>query len=700
MHTPVSISCKNKSVAFLVFAFLLANGVNLAQVVPPAKTNDDAIEDKIENAANTTDESIDLTELGELLQQLLENPVDLNKASDIELAQTGLFTQAQVKAIINHRQATGHFISVYELQSVDFFSAANFQEIEPYITVAPSQNITETVKNIFTSGHSHILLRAQRYLQTQEGFRQGTATNDTDAAYAGNAWKYYAQYQYRYKQKFSFNITAEKDAGEDFFTGSNKNGFDFYSAHLAISNFGIIRTAVIGDYDVQYGQGLTLYSGLAFGKNPDVAGVKKIARGIKPYASVNEISFKRGGAVSLGIKNFTFDMFYSNRKLDVNFGDVDSLLQEEYFTSFYESGLHRTVNEIAGKNLLREKMAGANVSYRSRNFSAGFTGVDIRYDAEFIKTQQLYNQFDFTGNHFYKTGFDYNWLYRNINFFGEISRDNNGAMAYVNGAVLSLGSFAALSIVNRNYDRNFNFLYSRGFAESSTTRNEKGTYAGLVLTPNRYWTLSGYYDVFEFPWLRFNTNAPSHGYEYLYQVKYKPSRNVELYFRGRSSLKQENTNAEVPLDYLVNRVQDNYRFNLSYKISNSVTIRSRVEAVRLNHEEKKDETGFLIYQDIVVKPLSFPLSGSLRYGIFDTDSYDSRIYAYENDVLNSYSIPSFYNRGFRYYVVLKYKVNKTIDVWVRYSQTVYSNKTTFGSGLDEINDNKRSEIKLQMRLQF
>jgi hypothetical protein len=147
-------------------------------------------------------------------------------------------------------------------------------------------------------------------------------------------------------------------------------------------------------------------------------------------------------------------------------------------------------------------------------------------------------------------------------------------------------------------------------------------------------------------------------------------------------------------------VQDNYRINLSYKISRAVAIRTRIETVKLNFEEKTDENGFMFYQDILFKPLSSPISGSVRYGIFDTDSYDSRIYTYENDILNQYSIPSFYNHGFRYYITLKYRINKIADVWVRFAETVYSNKTTFGSAHDLIQDNKRSEIKLQIRLQF
>lgn len=686
----------------VVFSFLIAQFFVLkstAQVAPP-KSDDSAIEEKIENIANTADESVDLTELTEQLQYLVNHPMDLNTISQDELMQSGLLSEVQANAIIMHRMKTGKFISLYELQVLNYFSLSDINKLLPYVTISPAENVTQTLKKIFTNGDSRLLLRGVRYLETQEGFRNGTAANDTDAAYPGSPWKFYTQYQYRYKQKFSFNVTAEKDAGEEFFKGTQKNGYDFYSGHIAIRDMGIIKTAVIGDYDLNYGQGLTLFTGLAFGKSPDVASVRRIARGIKPYSSVNEVLFKRGAAVSIGFDNISFDAFYSNRKRDVVFVQADSLLQEDYFTSFYESGYHRTVNELLGKNLVQEELIGGNISYHKHNFQVGVTGLSSRFNVKFIKTPQLYSQFDATGSTFNKAGLDYSWLYRNINFFGEFSRCENGAVAYINGAIVSLGSMATLSIVNRNYPRNFNNYYSNGFKEGSTTKNEKGTYAGLVIKPNRFWTLSGYMDQFTSPWLKFGIDAPSKGYEYLYQLTWTPSRQIEMYFRGRRTLKQENTAEDVPIDYLVDRVQDNYRFNLSYKISRAVTIKSRVEVVKVGYTEKKTENGFMIYQDVIFKPLSSPFSGSVRYGIFDTDSYDSRIYTYENDILYQYSIPFFYEKGFRYYVTLKYKINRMADVWVRFAQTVYSNQDTYGSGLDEIRDNKRSEIKLQLRLQF
>ena len=96
----------------------------------------------------------------------------------------------------------------------------------------------------------------------------------------------------------------EKDPGEEFFTGSKKQGFDFYSGHFFMKNFGVLKALAVGDYQAQFGQGLTFWSGLAFGKSADAIGIKRNAVGLRPYTSVDENRFLRGVATTVGFKNF------------------------------------------------------------------------------------------------------------------------------------------------------------------------------------------------------------------------------------------------------------------------------------------------------------------------------------------------------------------------------------------------------------
>ena len=117
-----------------------------------------------------------------------------------------------------------------------------------------------------------------------------------------------------------------------------------------------------------------------------------------------------------------------------------------------------------------------------------------------------------------------------------------------------------------------------------------------------------------------------------------------------------------------------------------------------NHQSKNTEQGFLSYVGGGYEWEK--LSANLRLQYFETNSYNSRIYVYESDVLYSFSIPAFYDKGFRYYFNLHYDATKKLQCWLRFSQTIYNNKTVVGSGLDEITGNLHSEIKLQLQYSF
>jgi len=149
------------------------------------------------------------------------------------------------------------------------------------------------------------------------------------------------------------------------------------------------------------------------------------------------------------------------------------------------------------------------------------------------------------------------------------------------------------------------------------------------------------------------------------------------------------------------RPRQNWRTQISYQLDRDVTLRNRVEIVWYDpHEKDRSQQGFLTYFDVAYKPMGTPLSLNTRLQYFETDGFDSRLYAYESDVLYSYSIPQFIGKGLRYYINLNYDVTKKMEVWLRWAQTIYQNQNTISSGLDQINGNRRSEVKFQVMYNF
>jgi hypothetical protein len=150
------------------------------------------------------------------------------------------------------------------------------------------------------------------------------------------------------------------------------------------------------------------------------------------------------------------------------------------------------------------------------------------------------------------------------------------------------------------------------------------------------------------------------------------------------------------MNYVVPKSRENVRIHFSYKLNPATVIKARAEAVWYDKDGKVPEKGWLSFIEGSYKPFT-TLSLNLRLLYFTTDGFNSRIYAYESDVLYSYSIPAFSDTGYRFYLNTNYDINKKISVWIRWAQTKYRNRKTTGSGLDETEGNNRSEIKIQMR---
>jgi hypothetical protein len=297
---------------------------------------------------------------------------------------------------------------------------------------------------------------------------------------------------------------------------------------------------------------------------------------------------------------------------------------------------------------------------------------------------------------------DYNWVVRNFNFFGEVATSSySGAFANIHGVLFSLDRRVSMSLIYRNYGRNYQTFYSAGFSEGSRTQNEKGLYAGLKLNLSNTFSVNTYLDIFKFPWLKYQVDAPSDGHEFMIQPAYRPSRRLEVYLRYREQRRQKNRrDSDGTITELEDVLQRNYRFNLTFKVGESIKLKSRVEYVTINRPSNPDEDGFIIVQDLIYNPKSFPVDISLRYALFDTDSYDTRIYTYENNATYVFSVPSYYYRGSRAYVLLRYSFLRRFDFWVRYGVSIFANRESIGSGAEEIIGNTKSDLTVQLRIKL
>ena len=694
----------------------------------------DLIEQRIEEAAERLgDESdVDLTNLFEVLTDRYLDPIDLNHTNAQELSALFLLDDVQIGALLQHVRRNGKLLSIYELQAIPGFDVRTIQQIRPFVTVRENpMGTTATPGQMLTKGTHEVMVRSILNVEERRGFMDRTNPfgkeyfypngdplpdlNDpavvdslraNSKVYLGSPYKLFTRYRYRYRHNLSFGFTAEKDEGEEFFQGTQRN-FDFVSAHLFLRDMGRLKALAIGDFQAQFGQGLTFWNGLAFAaKSSFTMNVKRNAIGLAPYTSVNENLFMRGAAATYALtKRIEVTGFWSRKYIDANLNVLqpgeDSLgtnIPESTFTSFQEDGFHRTYTELRKKDAVLEQVVGGHVRYRGKGYSIGATAAHAAFDTQLDRDLQTYNQFDFNGGENTTAGVDWNALYRNVNWFGEMSLSANGGTAMNTGILVALDKRVSMSMLYRNYGRDYHGLYSVAFAEGTNPWNERGLYTGIEIRPDRKVSINAYVDQFRFPWLRYQTNAPSDGNDWLAQVNWRPSKRVELYARVRQQDRARNTSDDVAgIKPVVRVAQTNYRFNASYKVSDAVALRTRLETVDFQRGSAPLQHGFLVYQDIVHRPLSSPLELTLRFALFETGSYDARLYAFEHDLIGVFSIPPYYGRGIRWYGMARITALRRMDIWLRYGAWIYQDQTAISSGLQEIPGNVRSDIKMQVR---
>lgn len=686
----------------VVFVCLLFSWKSSAQ----KQESNEIIQQRIEFISEQLEsENIDLTNVIEILTYRIEHPLNLNAAKVEDLEELGLLSDVEINDLILHRKKFGNFISIYELQSLTYWSLETIYLVLPFVKVDDKfDQLHVSFKEAFKQGNFEAFLRYQRIPEAKNGYADvpDSILNSSNSYYHGNPDRYYTRLRFTYRNNLSLGVTAEKDPGEQFLKGAQKNGFDFYSFHAYYHGGKYIRTVALGDYQVQIGQGLNLWSGYAFGKTADVTNVKKSANPIKPYTSVDEMRFMRGAAIEFGFRDFQFTTFASVKKVDATI-NIDSLLDDlEFVSSINATGFHRTNSEIAKKNGLTEIIYGGNLRYEKRGLHLGVAGVSYGYDKAFSKSIQPYNQFDFRGKNTFAGSVDYSYVYKNFQFFGEVSYvTHSKSFANLHGVLFSLDSRASMSIVYRNYQKGYETFYNAGFAEGSQTKNEKGVYTALTVKLSKNWTLNTYADLFSFPWMKFQVDAPSRGHEFLIQPTYRPNKVFEIYGRFRQQLRQKNSrDSDGTITEIEDITQNNYRLNVSYKVSEDFTVKSRLEYVTIDRKSNVAEDGFVIIQDVIYKPKKYPVDLTLRYALIQTDSYDSRIYTFETNALYVFSVPAYYYQGSRAYAMIRYTFLRRFDLWVRYGTFIYSNRKNLGSGAEQINQARKSDITVQLRIKF
>lgn len=656
-------------------------------------------EQQLENLAELNESATEDDAFWQQLESLRRHPLDLNGANREDLEGLPMLTALQIDAFLSYRQVLGKLVSVQELQAIPGWNLPTIRLLLPFVVVGNGQRDPSSWGKKLHAGTHSLLLRASRSLETARGYEAPAAPDK--AHYLGDPYKLFARYRYSYNNVLQYGVTADKDAGEPFFTSARRTGFDFYSFHFFARDIGKVKALALGDFAVNMGQGLIHWQSLAFKKSAAVVQIKRQGPVLKPYSAAGEYLFHRGMGMTVQQGRWESTVFVSHRKLDAN-------LQNDSVTSLLTMGYHRTPAELNDRYNLERLTAGGRLAYRGQNWQVGVNTVQYRFSKPFMRSEEPYDLYALTGNKWSNYSMDYSMTVRNLHLFGEAAVDHRMNKAFIQGMMMSLDARVDLSLLYRNINKGYQAVQGNAFTESYMPGNEEGIFAGFSLRPATGWQLDAYADLFRFPWLRYRINVPGHGSDYLLQVTHKPNKMVELLSRYRLEYKPLNSDEDIgPLKPVLTTARQNWRTQFSYQASTAFLVRSRFELVWFRgSEEVKREKGFSAFTEVFYStPASF--SANIRLHFFETDAYAARVYAYEQDVPYYFSIPVFNGKGWRYYInarqslssLLKQRRGKVdCTVAIRFASFLFPDVVEMGSGPEEWRGSSKHECRLQFLL--
>ncbi len=640
------------------------------------------------------------TLMDEELQELAEHPLNLNTATREQLEQLPFLSDQLIENILYYLYKYGAMLSINELWGVEGMDWRTRRYLQDFVYVGevPADRKPDWRK-IWTRNKQELLTRVGRSLNQKAGYAGYSAeTLDKypNRKYLGDAFYHNIRYRFSFANRLFFSFSAEKDAGEPFFRGANRKGYDSYAASFLLQDIGQLKTLVLGNYRANFGYGLVLNTGASMGLGTSVASFGRMGSGLTRFTSTAETGYLRGiGGTWQWNKRWNVSAFYSFRNLD-------ALVDNSEIRSFKTDGMHRLQKDLEKKNTVSNHLVGSHLSYNGKYLEAGLTAVYNYYDKLLNPVEKLYNRFEPRGRQFLNVGLHYKWfLSHRWMWAGETAIDRQGAIATLNTIRYSPTVHTTWILINRYYDKRYHSLLSNAWGENSKTSNEAGICIGLETKILQSVNLSAYGDFFYFPWYRYQVDRRNTlGVSGNIQLSYSHPHSLGVLIRYGIKNKAKNHTLSDERKYVLPYIRQRVHAQVAYMPYPFLTSKTVAEFVRTSYGSNDKGNGYALGETLKLASEDFPLQGSISGVWFRTDNYDSRVYLYEPGLLYTFSMNSLEGRGYRMAVILRYDGGKRWMLQAKWGWTHYSDRNRISSGTEEIAGNNKADIQLQLRVKW
>ena len=621
-------------------------------------------------------------ELYENLLELQRNGINVNSATREELLALPFLSEQQVMDILEYIHFHGALKSINELMSIESIDYSTRQLLQEFLYAGdkPEKGFP-SLKNIMTWGKNELSLYTK--IPTYE--RVGDTSNGD---YIGYPYKFWARYSFSYAKNVRIGIVASQDAGEPFFSQSNKYGFDQYSGFIQLNGLGSVESLIVGRYSIAAGMGLVMNNSFSLGKSAMLQDLGRQRNALRPHTSASENGYMQGAAATIRLSDaIRLTPFLSYRKTDATLNDDGSI------SSLIYTGYHRTISELNKKNNTSLTAGGMNARWNHKDFSLGATAVFTHINRPLSPNKSAtYKKIYPEGSNFFNASLNYSWLHYPFSVNGETAINANGAIATLNTLGWHLSQYVEVMGIYRFYSFNYYSLYANAFSEGGKTQNESGLYLGVRWQPKYGIDIQAYTDLAYFAWPRYGVSQSSYAIDNMVSASYKTGKWL-LSGKYRLHFKQKDSKSASGISW-----QTEHRLRIGAEwTGDGWTSKSQLDftSVSSTSESSSLSQGFMITENIGYDIGKWQIFAGGKY--FNTDGYDSRLYSYERAMPHTFSFPAYYGHGIRYSLTAVWSPSPTLQFNAKAGITDYFDRSTISSGQQQINASSACDIEMGLR---
>ncbi len=589
-------------------------------------------------------EEFEAANFSEEISALAIDPVDINMASENELGRLFFLSPFQIKSIINYIRVNGPIRSKFELAYIPGFDSDLARLCSEYIVI-----------NSLYSRHSD-----KHFTRINNGL---IFNKRNSQEYPGSNLKFTSRVMHR-SGKFTMGCTVDKDQGEKIIDSNNRP--EFLSAYLHFPSKSSKTQFFIGDYRVRFGQGLTVWHGYSPGVSPVNPNIIKGSSRIVPYTSSDENNFFRGLAISSLIGETNINIYLSSNKIDAS---IEVLSDSTYLVrSLNDTGLHNTESGNSRKDVLNEYSAGINLNRNFKQLNLGLSLTGTRFSDSINPISSTGSRMDFRGTNNMVMAVDYAASMGKLYLYGEAALSTNARFAFIQGLKLIPADRVKLNILYTSTSLSYNSFHGHILGKETVNNSRKSLLANIMVDLARGLNLSAGFINHKDLWYGYRSAEFPETTRYMTEIAWEPFDYMLLRYSYRHKNYIGDEDIERGIETGSIRSINTSRLHIDLRPAKILKLSARCEISSSPHSGKK---GYMAYQGIRLDPEKCPLSIMLRYYTYYIESFDTRIYAWEDDLLYHPSVPALFGRGTRNYFVLDYHPDSPVSIRFKYALSNY-----------------------------